>query len=588
MALQVWLPMLGNTNNQGVYNSTITPSSTVTSDNSGKIGKCMNFSGTTSYINVTIPQPKNITVAFWLKRNANTGTRQFLFTAWNGVSIELATNGQLLGKVYSTTSSQGGQVNGHNITTDTGWIHIAYTFEDKVGGKLYENGALIGSKADSGSISWTVSAGDIGNYSGTYLNAKMNDFRFYDHALSAKEIEVLARGLVLHYPMTGGGRGCANLVKGSNTGSTSTNTFIFSEAVGGSTRSIEYDGGIPCAKITRNSTAHSSWAYLHYDNWDRAAIKPSTTYTLSFDIIGSGSGSIGFSGFMNGNATNNISASVEGIQNTFNSNGWSHLVFRTTTIADFTDKGTNQTIYMSCGYLNNTDVWIMMKNMKLEEGVHDTPWIPHTSDTGYSTMGYNDTIEYDVSGYNYHGTKTNVTYDSDTPRYTTSTKVTTTSGVFSRPSITFDKFTIAFWGKHTASNKILMGSCPDISTNNTTWYWYGDNSFKYPSGEFYYEHNAGTYTLNTWMHFVVTYDGSNIKVYRNGVYEGSKSATGNMTLDYLSVGRGIGSNYAEAGNVSDFRLYATALSATQVAELYNTAVSLSNNGTLLGYEFVET
>ena len=117
-------------------------------------------------------------------------------------------------------------------------------------------------------------------------------------------------------------------------------------------------------------------------------------------------------------------------------------------------------------------------------------------------MGYNDTLEYDVSGHNYHGTKTNVTYDSDTPRYATSTKVTTTSGVFGHPNITFDKFTIAFWGKHTASNKMLMGSCPDVSTNNNSWYWYGDNSFKYPSGEFYYAHNAGTYTLNTWIYFL--------------------------------------------------------------------------------------
>jgi len=35
----------------------------------------------------------------------------------------------------------------------------------------------------------------------TRLKGKMNDFRVYDHALSAKEIEEIARGLVVHYKL---------------------------------------------------------------------------------------------------------------------------------------------------------------------------------------------------------------------------------------------------------------------------------------------------------------------------------------------------------------------------------------------------
>jgi len=54
---------------------------------------------------------------------------------------------------------------------------------------------------------------------------------------------------------------------------------------------------------------------------------------------------------------------------------------------------------------------------KIELGEVCTPWIPATTDSLYSAMGFNDGIEYDVSGYRHNGTKHSITYDSDTPRY---------------------------------------------------------------------------------------------------------------------------------------------------------------------------
>ena len=84
MSLQIWLPLNGDLTQQGLSNVTITNNG-ATVDNNGKIGKCYTLNGSSNYIHISnLPNPKNISVAFWMKRNATTNSRQFMFTAWGG------------------------------------------------------------------------------------------------------------------------------------------------------------------------------------------------------------------------------------------------------------------------------------------------------------------------------------------------------------------------------------------------------------------------------------------------------------------------------------------------------------------------
>ena len=606
IALQVWLPLNGNLTNNGVGNLTI--SCTATVDNAGKIGKCY-VCASGNHISFTNPITTSTTdfaISCWIYVTEYTSGYSSVF------SSRTATSGKGLALWVQSGSirfDDGENWTVSNTFTLNTWTHICVTYSKTNGKSIYVNGNLVGSKATVGALANLRSELFIGyDHYGYYLGGKINDLRVWEgSAPSPKEIELIARGLVLHYPLS---LPMPNLAKGSNTADISTNVFIFSEATGGSTRTIEYDGGIPCAKITRNSTTHSSWSYLHYDKWDRAAIKPSTTYTLSFDIIGSGSGSIGFSGFLNGNGTNSISASVEGIQNTFNADRWSHLVFRTTTIADFTDKGTGQTIYMTCSYLHNTNVWIMMKNMKLEEGVNDTPWIPHTSDTGYSTMGLGSTTEYDVSGYNYHGTKVGtLTYNSDTPRYSACT-------VFNGADATINcgndfhvqgakNMSMSCWAyckdwAATTDNKYLLSSQQTGGLilgylNGTTvrarWHVYTASDL---SASGYKQADYETALTSGWHHFCGTCDESQIKLYLDGVLVKTTSVTNygihfhNSASMFIGA-ESTGSSYSDlfTGKISDVRIYYTTLTADQVVDLYSTAISISNSGALMGYELVE-
>ena len=571
--------------NNGVGNPTISCNATV--DNVGKIGKCY-VCASGNHISFTNPITTSTTdfaISCWIYVTEYTSGYSSVF------SSRTATSGKGLA-LWVTSSSirfdDGEMWTVSNTFTLNTWTHICVTYSKTKGKAIYVNGNLVGSKATVGTLANLRSKLFIGyDHYGYYLGGKINDLRVWEGSTpSPKEVEILSRGLVLHYPLS---LPMPNLAKGSNTDSTSTNSFGFSEATGGSTRTIEYDGGIPCAKITRNSTAHSNWSYLWYSNWDRSAIKPSTTYTLSFDIIGSGSGSIGFSGFMQGNATNNLSASVEAVQNTFSAGKWSHLVFRTTTIADFTDKGTSQTIYMNCSYLHNTNVWIMMKNMKLEEGVNDTPWIPHTSDTGYSTMGLGSTTEYDVSGNNYHATITGtVEHNSNTARYSTCTgfNSSTYESVSITPGDLASRFTFAWWARNSYKGMFwgfTNGNRLNLYMASDVYYWNTGDGTNNPFGI-----SSSTYRDGNWHHYAVTGDGTTVKLYIDGEFKANAKTFKGVTGTSLVLnGWDSSSSYDFNGYLSDFRLYATCLSADQVKRLYNTPVSLSNNGTLMGYELVE-
>jgi hypothetical protein len=82
--------------------------------------------------------------------------------------------------------------------------------------------------------------------------------------------------------------------------------------------------------------------------------------------------------------------------------------------------------------------------------------------------------------------------------------------------------------------------------------------------------------INTWYHFVYTYSGGgnvNLKMYLNGVSQGTTSSTTvNVTLPTsvrVMLGSYMGGHTGINGNISNFKLYDTALTAEEVKTLYD-------------------
>ena len=76
--------------------------------------------------------------------------------------------------------------------------------------------------------------------------------------------------------------------------------------------------------------------------------------------------------------------------------------------------------------------------------------------------------------------------------------------------------------------------------------------------------------LNIWHHVVVTYDGTTLRLYRNGVQLNSATSTGNITntSKTLEIGRRGGGSYFN-GRLNGQKIYNKALTASEIKQNFN-------------------
>lgn len=569
MSLRIWLPLTKDLRNQGLDDVTVTNNG-ATFNASGKLGGCYQFgNGSASsnglFLNSNLVDlmQEEYSVAVWVKPLGN-------HYHYNGV---IFSSGNWNGTCYSFGLSQNNsQVDilckGYNnymtcaVPINT-WTHLICTCDSNNIVRLYKNGEYINSSAKSNKPdSDNLNQAAIGRetYANGYFtfNGMLNDFRLYDHCLSPFEIKQISQGLILHYPLNHGGLGQENLLKNSN----------FLQGTNGmegyTTISATCTKQTNCMKVV--STSASGGFYT--SNFNNIATGDMTTFSadvkansnMTIYIGTDGSGNSSCRAYTVGTSWQRISISKA----------------KTTNNANLRIYG-NGTFYV--------------KNLKYELGSIATPWCPNFSDILATTMGLNDTIEYDCSGYGNNGTRIGTfNWTSDTPRYSVSTHIGTTSSkihISDFPTSGFgDSYSFAWWGKRNSNSPMFWGFSNGIRLNGmylgTLWNT-GDGS----NNPIYKPNTTTTITapsLNVWHHYVMTGDGKTCKLYIDGEFYGQakvyKAISG--TSIYIN-GYDASTLYCSNNtDISDFRIYATALSPEDVLNLYNLGAAIDTNNNLYG------
>lgn len=135
---------------------------------------------------------------------------------------------------------------------------------------------------------------------------------------------------------------------------------------------------------------------------------------------------------------------------------------------------------------------------------------------------------------------------------------------------TVSSYTIMHWSRRDAENRM-----PIASRVNTNFYQYGDNSWAYTHGgvwgEYYYS-KPTSIPLGTWGSYCIVYNGSNVSIYRQAIYQGQQSTTGTadwsngFLLGWWSAGNSV---YAWQGAISTVQIYNRALSASEIQQNFN-------------------
>ena len=545
MSLVVWLPLTGHLNNQGLDDSAFTNYS-ATVDNSGKLGKCYTFNNTAITAHPDVSQfGNNFSFCCWVYF-ANTTSAQYIF--------HLGSTGTWPSK-YSILQDYGGTLvyHIHGVECKTSisisnyintWMHLALTYDGSTA-KIYINGSQVISESRS---TQSFTAGNnlaigsrINNSSATSFaygiqSGKLNDVRLYNHTLTSEEVREISKGLMVHYPMTGGWRGCDNLVQDSYIDITSSNygfgvkKFQITE---GKTYTVSARGYISDAAVS--SGTHLA-VYFYKSDW---------SYCPSILEIYSTAPETKFATFTATQTT-------------------------TMTISSYSFK--------SQGHSGDpvTCIWY-----KVEEADKPTKWMPNSADTAYTTMGYNNNIEYDTSGYLHNGTiNGNVSYSSDTPIYDVSTLITDGRSNYIYAPITIGDGTAITMN---AWVKSLSGQTGFSDYHIVLCIDGGYFEFSIPTtGKFrqgFYINNTrkvddyGTVNLldTNWHMLTATFDGTSIKRYVDGTLVDTTSASGTLStgLKTLYIGKYNTNQYGDRNLLtSDVRVYATALTQDDITNLY--------------------
>lgn len=604
MSLLVWLPLNGNCENQGLSNLkfSLISSSNTTFPDGGKIGRKSysnnSYSGGGLISDTVLSLGNQLTMCCWVKFNAlmdgaalgGTMGGQHRYATCTGMGLTFKYISSSTGYLSCNTGDGSNRTYntycGNTLLTAGNWYHVCFTYDGYYikfyingqfdGSHIYQNQKNVIDKVIVGAWSLdNTNASDIhANYK---LYGNINDFRIYNQTLSPKEIKEIAKGLVAHYKLDSE---LPNLLSNSYEDRIGSGYLVTSYTFDRTALGRYMRAGEKCS-LTVCFTPHANFGYwyphLNDGNWGGWMPNIYSDGTTNRQIVSA----VSLDGWRYWNDANPDSSPS------------------LTTVRMYARNKDDA--------VNNASATIHW--IKLQLGNQPAEyWSPSTTE---DPKRYEE--ETDCSGNGNHAKRSKDLYAAaDSPRYTNSKGFSGSQYIAcgQGPKVK-DELTISCWGYMSNwgdySSRRLM-SCTEGGGWNLEPY--GENAangmcFAVGTGS-----SSNTY-LNAvsdiklanlsagWHLFTGTYDGKTAKIYIDGVLRGQHAYYSSKTPIYYHASNGVfigaeagssattpGGQYFN-GKISDVRIYGTALSESDVQELYKIPATITKNGVLMANEFLE-
>ena len=275
-------------------------------------------------------------------------------------------------------------------------------------------------------------------------------------------------------------------------------------------------------------------------------INPSNAYTLSFYGLGSTADDTTYN-------EKPLSSNSSVVTTIDLGGGWTRYIYTLQT-GWYTGSGNAFRVAVYPGWSGRGFMEYKVKRVQVEQKPHATPFVNGTRSAteGLKDFTSNNTIDLSTVSFD---SNAQMEFDGTDDKI----DITTNFG-------TLNAYTFEYVAYANSTHNM-----PISSRTSTAFYKYGAYSWRYTHGgvgsEFYHTSGNGT----GWAHYAITYDGSVITVWENGISKGTRASTG--TADFTG-GIRIGSwssaaSYTWDGTIPIMKMYNKALTAEEVQSNYN-------------------
>lgn len=593
MGLQLWMPMIGNINNQGLSNLSYLSGSYVKGTCSN-FGLCLNVPNSTpiSFTVDGLVNAKKFSVCFWTLADNSTKAdwNQMLMLGDKKTDGSWGSNFRFEScktypracsfhnnDIYAITAAS--RILGSSYNT---WYHVCVTY-DGTELKSYINGNLIGTDVGNGGyLTGYVQIGSA-NYFGL-----MNDLRIYDELISQKQLNDILKRQIIHYPLNNLYElGVTNKYSGDiAAGSFNTNGIVKTQL--SNERGYNY-------KLTYISDGNNAWACIGCSDHPYS-FTPGKRYHYSCKVRCNSKSNVIFY-FRAARASNDWDANQVNVIPSADGK-WHEYSTSTVVNSTFSRDGSTVTsapiVEFYTGNMNTSGT-----SYSFDIDIKDVQVI---EEYGYSFIANElvTTTVSDISGYCNNANESNVSYSNsvNSPRYDACYHFPN-NGYMKFRNPLYDKgtiyeLTINMWVRiNTGGGYCTVLSAYDSPINGFPWIGLNTEgsclwSYIASNSPNYGQVSNSNLSTNTWYMITYIFNNGNVYWYLNGSRIGdvTKYTTNyiSVTDEYLALGNSYtGTNWDTKfdGYISDFRMFISILSDSEVKNLYQNATTLTSSGQLM-------